>query len=158
MQKGLLISTLYLREPLLKQIHSNYFIKYIISSLRVMLETLPILPQNHYKLTWHLMWRIPHQQLKHLINNSALKLKTNKIIKIKTHSPIDELHDHNSPSATTHHPHPRCPTIWIPFFQAYPHHRYQPTQVFFFFFHWKNKIPRSIRLENKTIKIHSQLT
>ena len=44
----------------------------------VMLETQPILQPNAYKLTWHPMLNVPHQQLKH---NSALTFNTNKIIK-----------------------------------------------------------------------------
>ena len=47
-----------------------------------MLETLPILLPNLYKLMWHPKWRVLRQQLKHYINISALAFIINKIIKI----------------------------------------------------------------------------
>jgi hypothetical protein len=46
----------------------------------IMLETQPILQPDAYKLTWHPMWKLPHQQLKH---NSALTFNTNIFLKKK---------------------------------------------------------------------------
>ena len=42
-----------------------------------MLEIQPILQPDAYKLTWHLMWRVPYQQLKHQITNSILTFNIN---------------------------------------------------------------------------------
>jgi hypothetical protein len=46
-----------------------------------MLETKLILQLNIYNLTWHPMWRVPHQQLKHQITNSTLTFNINKSFK-----------------------------------------------------------------------------
>jgi uncharacterized protein YueI len=55
--------------------HGNHFFE------RVILEIQSILQQNVYKLMWHPMWKVSHQQLKH---NSALTFNCNIFYKKKT--------------------------------------------------------------------------
>ena len=53
----------------------------VVNLVWVMLETLPILLQDLYKLMWHPRWRVSHQQLKHHVNNLALTFKIIKLFK-----------------------------------------------------------------------------
>ena len=108
-----------------------------------MLGIQPILQLNFYKLIWHPPWKIPHQQLKYHNDMSALKLNPNKIIKIlKALIPIPtrKLHRRHHPPSLSHPP--SSSHHLNPCFQAHPHHRRPPTQVYSFSFYWKNKITK----------------